>query len=85
MHIFGNPLLIPVVLVERHVLNVPLHATDKKLVANPHAHNEVSTASEDFGAKPVLKSLDATLPRSNRVLKVVVFVHGFQVSRFVHE
>nr|GMD34637.1 protein FAM135B-like [Ipomoea batatas] len=67
MQIFGDPLRTPIVIVER-VRIAPFlsshqdHNTDIKLAG--------------IGSKPI-KKFDS-LRRNSRVLKVVVFVHGFQ-------
>lgn len=77
LHIFGDPSRIPIVIVER-VINAPLRSTSgNSYFTNP---NEKDTPSllTDIGSKAKNKSGPNTQQRG-RVLKIVVFVHGFQV------
>ncbi|KAG5566317.1 hypothetical protein RHGRI_002051 [Rhododendron griersonianum] len=76
LHIFGDPSRIPIVIVER-VINAPLRSTSgNSYFTNP---NEKDTPSllTDIGSKAKNKSGPNTQQRG-RVLKIVVFVHGFQ-------
>ncbi|KAL1353069.1 hypothetical protein HN51_017001 [Arachis hypogaea] len=75
MHIFGDPLRTPIVIVER-VMNAPR----RTLSENSYLSNVEYLSSDSF---QTTHSSDATdtksTPLSNaQVLKIVVFVHGFQ-------
>lgn len=77
MQIFGDPLRIPVVLVER-VMNVPRRSTSEishmRNVGFVDSHSLTNGPSNDTLSKK-------SAPQSNvRVLKIVVFVHGFQAG-----
>ncbi|KAJ9183343.1 hypothetical protein P3X46_007208 [Hevea brasiliensis] len=77
MHIFGDPLRIPIIIVER-VMNAPRRALSENsyfrnvdLIDSPVL---LSTPSVEAGR--ILSS--SNLKQNGRELKVVVFVHGFQ-------
>lgn len=68
MQIFGDPLRTPIVVVE-HVLNVPRRfPSENSLLSH--------IGSIDSDGFPF--SLNTAPPSNARVLKIVVFVHGFQ-------
>lgn len=71
MHIFGDPLHIPIVIVER-VMNAP-----RRTISDNSYLRNLEFTSIQTGLK-----LDSAneISASPRVLKIVVFVHGFQVS-----
>ncbi|WJX16498.1 hypothetical protein P8452_06514 [Trifolium repens] len=77
MQMFGDPLRIPIVIVER-VMNAPRRTISE----NSYLRNVILPNSHNFQAG--LNSISDTAnkesnPQSNaRVLKIVVFVHGFQ-------
>jgi len=75
MHIFGDPSHIPVILIEQHVMNVLLHGSAKKLSFNSLGQNDSSAMPKGDRVVPNSK-------RNGHLLKVVVFVHGFQVHSF---
>ncbi|KAF6163663.1 hypothetical protein GIB67_036123 [Kingdonia uniflora] len=78
MHIFGEPLHIPVVLVER-VMNAPFRTTS----GNSYFSMDQKDTNNIFmgaGVKAVNKLPGAAAQRNGHVLKIVVFVHGFQAS-----
>ncbi|XP_061352978.1 uncharacterized protein LOC133297794 isoform X1 [Gastrolobium bilobum] len=71
MHIFGDPLRIPIVIVE-HVINAPRRSTSETSLARHIGFVDSHDLSPDTIGKK-------SAPQSNaRVLKIVVFVHGFQ-------
>lgn len=80
MHIFSNPSQVPVVLIDQQVMNVPLHGSgNDPSVSSPNQN--------DFSAEPLISRAKVATSQSAfsskkhaRVLKVVVFVHGFQAS-----
>lgn len=77
MHIFGDPSRIPIIIVERAV-NSPLRSTsgnsffsslDQKYKENPFSLAR-------FNSTDLLSG--ASRKQNSHVLKIVVFVHGFQ-------
>ncbi|XP_010241697.1 PREDICTED: protein FAM135B-like isoform X2 [Nelumbo nucifera] len=76
MHIFGDPLRIPVIIVER-VLNTPR----RTISGNSYFSVDQRDASNTVMGPMVkaVSNLSSAGPQKNvRVLRVVVFVHGFQ-------
>jgi len=75
MQIFGDPLRIPVVLVER-VMNVPRRSTSEIPLLGHVGLVDSHSLTNGLGSHTFRKK---SAPKSNvRVLKIVVFVHGFQ-------
>ncbi|KAJ0078107.1 hypothetical protein Patl1_36926 [Pistacia atlantica] len=78
MHIFGDPSHIPIVIVE-HVTSAPLHTTSGNSCFSQLDQRE----NHGFLIRPSIeaieKSTGASSQPSGHVLKIVVFVHGFQV------
>jgi len=75
MQIFGDPLRIPVVLVER-VTNVPRRSTSEIPLLGHVGLVDSLSLINGLGSDTLSKK---SAPKSNvRVLKIVVFVHGFQ-------
>lgn len=74
MFIFGDPLRIPIVIVER-MTNI-MRSTSVNSYLNPfgetakHTLEDVSRATNKLSA--------SSPPHNEHALKVVVFVHGFQ-------
>ncbi|KAL4561060.1 hypothetical protein LXL04_033222 [Taraxacum kok-saghyz] len=71
LHIFGDPSRIPIIIVER-VVNAPLRT--------PSGHSYFRNTDQK-AANGVLQQHDSTLSNNHhkgRVLKIAVFVHGFQ-------
>ncbi|KAL5703698.1 hypothetical protein ACHQM5_022223 [Ranunculus cassubicifolius] len=75
MHIFGDPLRIPVILVDR-VVNAPLRTTSGNSFFS--VLDAIDTLSISTGNNSKLGSRLAGPQKTSRVLKMVVFVHGFQ-------
>ncbi|KAF5181114.1 hypothetical protein FRX31_029298 [Thalictrum thalictroides] len=75
MHIFGEPLRIPVILVDR-VVNAPLRSTSGNSYFS--AQKDASRIHLETGAKDGNKLLSAGAKKTGRILKIVIFVHGFQ-------
>ncbi|CAJ1972334.1 unnamed protein product [Sphenostylis stenocarpa] len=75
MHIFGDPSHIPIVIVER-VMNAPRRTISN----NSYLTNVGLVNSHSFQTGLNLDSADkiSASQSSSRVLKIVVFVHGFQ-------
>ncbi|KAB1212117.1 hypothetical protein CJ030_MR5G011951 [Morella rubra] len=77
LHIFGNPAQIPIIIVER-VMNAPRRTTS----ANSYLRN--LDVIDSLGLLPgpssvaVNKQSGSGPEQNGRVLKIVVFVHGFQ-------
>ncbi|KAL3528277.1 hypothetical protein ACH5RR_007599 [Cinchona calisaya] len=77
MHIFGDPSRLPIMIVELAV-NAPLHSTSRNsYFSRTDQKDKVSPLSE-VGSKGMDKISGASPWQSDRVLKMVVFVHGFQ-------
>lgn len=75
MYIFGEPSRVPVIFVER-VINAPRRtASDKSYFNHLDLNSLTGPASE-----PVKQFSGSSPQEKRRVLKVAVFVHGFQVS-----
>jgi len=77
MHIYADPSCIPVVRIEQHVMVIPQHGSSKDFLTD---------ASEPAGTivPPLVQgqSLEEKTcgDKSGRILRAVIFVHGFQVS-----
>ncbi|KAM1120146.1 hypothetical protein ACFX13_045035 [Malus domestica] len=77
MHIFGDPSRIPIVIVER-VLNAPRRTTsENSYLRNLDVINSPGLLSGS-GSDSINKKSDYISPKKGCVLKLVVFVHGFQ-------
>ncbi|GAU14295.1 hypothetical protein TSUD_308540 [Trifolium subterraneum] len=75
MQIFGDPLRIPVVLVER-VVNVPRRSISEISLTGHVGLVDSYSLTNGLGSDTLRKK---SAPQRNvRVLKIVVFVHGFQ-------
>ncbi|KAM3246865.1 hypothetical protein P3L10_008632 [Capsicum annuum] len=77
MHIFGDPSRIPIVIVER-VVNAPLRSTSGN---SYFIHRESKNANNllvETHSKGTKKIHGESPGQNGRVLKIVVFVHGFQ-------
>ncbi|KAL5973587.1 hypothetical protein ACLOJK_030240 [Asimina triloba] len=77
MQIFADPLHIPVIIVEQHVMN-PTPCTPSSNFSHPFDQKETSVDSIGYGGKVRTNSLGAAMQKSGRVLRAVIFVHGFQ-------
>ncbi|XP_068661508.1 uncharacterized protein [Aristolochia californica] len=78
LHIFGDPLQLPVVIVEQHMLNVPLEAAGNDMVPEMIELKDMCPGPVRAAFTSAPKLLGHGAQRNGRVLKVVVFVHGFQ-------
>ncbi|KAL3819332.1 hypothetical protein ACJIZ3_005237 [Penstemon smallii] len=77
MHIFGDPSRIPIVIVER-VLNAPKRSTSgNSYFSQPELKDKISLIG-GVGSNPTNKLSGTSTRQNGRVLKIVVFVHGFQ-------
>ncbi|XP_050377066.1 uncharacterized protein LOC126794399 isoform X2 [Argentina anserina] len=77
LHIFGDPSSIPIVIVER-VMNAPRRTTSENSYLR---HLDVLSApglQSGSGSESVNKQSGYSSSKKSRVLKIVVFVHGFQ-------
>ncbi|KAL7199346.1 hypothetical protein ACSBR2_021602 [Camellia fascicularis] len=77
MHIFGDPSRIPIIIVER-VVNAPLRSTSGHSYFSYLNQKNTSGLLTDISSKAKNKSSVASNHQNGRVLKIVVFVHGFQ-------
>ncbi|KDO50637.1 hypothetical protein CISIN_1g003622mg [Citrus sinensis] len=77
MYIFGDPSSIPIVIVDR-VVQAPLHKTSgNSYFCHPDQRDNPGVHS-GHSSEAVKKSTGASSQQCGRVLKIVVFVHGFQ-------
>ncbi|KAJ4952502.1 hypothetical protein NE237_029334 [Protea cynaroides] len=76
MHIFGDPLRAPVLIVER-VVNAPFRTTSGNSYFNSLDPKDTSSILMEPSISSINKSCGGP-QRNGRVLRVVVFVHGFQ-------
>ncbi|KAL7153367.1 hypothetical protein ABFS83_04G163900 [Erythranthe nasuta] len=76
LHIFGDPSSIPIVIVER-VVNAPVRATSGNSYFSQLDQKDIQNVIADVDSKPSNK-LSGETRQNGRVLKIVVFVHGFQ-------
>ncbi|XP_008781421.1 uncharacterized protein LOC103701215 isoform X2 [Phoenix dactylifera] len=77
MQIFGDPSHVPVVLVEQHIMNVPLHGSGNNSPSCFLNQNDTAAIPSETGEKKAPK-FGFGAKKNGRILKVVVFVHGFQ-------
>lgn len=77
MHIFGDPSRIPIVIVERAV-NAPLRSTSGNSFFSNLDRKSKEYPLSVTGLKSMDKLSGANEKQNGRVLKIVVFVHGFQ-------
>ena len=79
---FGDPSRIPIVIVERAV-NAPLSSTKGIFSFNqldPKYTNGLVAGADSIPSN----KLSGTTRQTGRVLKIVVFVHGFQVVLVIY-
>lgn len=76
LHIFGDPSRIPIVIVER-VVNAPVRSTSGNFCFNQLDQKGTNGSVVRVDSNPSNK-LSGTTRQTGRVLKIVVFVHGFQ-------
>ncbi|KAJ1686214.1 hypothetical protein LUZ63_017604 [Rhynchospora breviuscula] len=79
MQIFGDPSHIPVVVIEQHVMNVPQHSSSVNNSPSSSDQSETSTIvlPQPKGENNMLTKT-RNPKRTGRVLRAIVFVHGFQ-------
>lgn len=81
MHIFGDPSRIPIIIVERiGITNSPVRSTSiNSYFSEMDQKDKPGLLSSGIGPKSINKLSSTSFRQSGRVLKIVVFVHGFQV------
>ncbi|XP_043694472.1 protein FAM135B-like isoform X2 [Telopea speciosissima] len=77
MQIFGDPLHVPLLIVER-VVNAPFRTTSGNSYFSSLDPKDTSSILMEPNIRAVNKLSAAGPHRNGRVLRVVVFVHGFQ-------
>ncbi|PIN22649.1 hypothetical protein CDL12_04633 [Handroanthus impetiginosus] len=77
LQIFGDPSRIPIVIVER-VVNAPVRSTSGNSYFSQVEKKDTNSSIDGLGADPSNKLSGASTRQNGRVLKIVVFVHGFQ-------
>lgn len=78
MQIYADPSRVPVVLIEQHVMVVPQHTSSKDLASNTSEQKDTIVLPKLQGESLVPKS--SAGKKSGRILRAVIFVHGFQAS-----
>uniref|UniRef100_A0A453K892 DUF676 domain-containing protein n=1 Tax=Aegilops tauschii subsp. strangulata TaxID=200361 RepID=A0A453K892_AEGTS len=76
MHIYADPSRVPVVLIEQHVMVVPQHGSNKDLASSSSEQKDTIVLPKLQGESLVLKNINGK--KGGRVLRAVIFVHGFQ-------
>lgn len=71
MYIFGDPSHVPVVFVEQQAINLPNYM-------DSHSLDQNGATNLTVPAKDVVPRFSLEPKKTGRVLRVVVFVHGFQ-------
>lgn len=75
MQIYADPSRVPVVLIEQHVMVVPQHGSSKVLATNSSEQKDMIVLPKLQGDSLALKS---SAGKKGRILRAVIFVHGFQ-------
>ena len=78
MHIYADPSRVPVVLIEQHVMVVPQHGSSKDLALNAAEQKDTIVLPKLQGDSLATKS--SVSKKSGRILRAIIFVHGFQAS-----
>lgn len=76
MHIFGDPSRIPIIIVER-VVNAPRRSTSGNSFFSHQEQKDTHGIHSEIDSKTINK-FSGTPYKNGRVLKIVIFVHGFQ-------
>ncbi len=77
MHLFGDPLRMPIVIVER-IISASMRTTSVNSYFSPFDQKDSPTVLTGHGFKAMSKLSGASPQQDGHVLKIVVFVHGFQ-------
>lgn len=80
MHLFGDPLRMPIVIVER-IISASMRTTSVNSYFSPFDQKDSPTVLTGHGFKAMSKLSGASPQQDGHVLKIVVFVHGFQGHR----
>lgn len=81
MQIFGDPSRIPIVVIEQHVMIVPQHSSSVNNSPPSSDQSEASTIVLPLHKEETnILTKTRNAKRTARVLRAVVFVHGFQVG-----
>lgn len=89
MYIFGDPLRIPIIIVERvmnatrRTLSMNSYFTNVDRIDSPASGAGPSTAGIKSQTGMEIKPSNAYPQKNSRQLKIVVFVHGFQARGFL--
>lgn len=77
MHLYGDPLHMPIVIVE-HIISAPLRTTSLNSYFNHLGQKDTRSVLTGPSFKAMSRSFRASPQQDGPVLKIVVFVHGFQ-------
>ncbi|KAK4564158.1 hypothetical protein RGQ29_006303 [Quercus rubra] len=80
MHLFGDPLHMPIVIVE-HIISAPLRTTSLNSYFNHLGQKDTRSVLTGPSFKAMSRSFRDSPQQDDPVLKIVVFVHGFQGHR----
>ncbi|KAL6905585.1 hypothetical protein ACP4OV_003186 [Aristida adscensionis] len=76
MQIYADPSRVPVVLIEQHVMVVPQHGSSKDLAPNTSEQKDTIVLPKLQGESLAAKG--SAGKKGGRILRAVIFVHGFQ-------
>ncbi|GJN13711.1 hypothetical protein PR202_gb00447 [Eleusine coracana subsp. coracana] len=76
MHMYADPSRVPVVLIEQHVMVVPQHGSSKDMASDASEQKDTIVLPKLQGEPLALKS--SAGKKGGRILRAVIFVHGFQ-------
>lgn len=79
IHILGDPMRVPIVIIER-VLNAPRRTLSDNSYLRHVGMLDTSVLNGQYDEPEITKATNSQ--QSSRELKIVVFVHGFQASVF---
>lgn len=79
LHIFRDPSRIPIVIIER-VMNAPRRSISENSYLRRFDMIDAIGKESGASSEAIDKLPGSVTERSGRILKIVVFVHGFQAS-----
>jgi hypothetical protein len=85
MHIFGDPSRIPIIIIERiGIANAPMRASSiNSYFSETDPKDKHASLLSGVSTKSINKLSSTSFRQGGRTLKIVIFVHGFQVMFFI--